>query len=100
MMKRSPHLICAVVCCLLHAADSASAQGTAFTYQGRLNDAGLPANGIFDLQFTIYDSLNNPGALVAGPITNFTVAVSNGLFATTLDFGMGVFTGADRWLEI
>jgi hypothetical protein len=88
------------VCCLLHAIDSAPAQTTAFTYQGRLNSAGLPANGIFDLRFTVYDSSNNPGGIVAGPITNSTVAVSNALFVTTLDLGAGVFTGPDRWLEI
>jgi len=32
------------------------AQGTAFTYQGRLDDAGQPAHGIYDFRFTIYDS--------------------------------------------
>ena len=31
----------------------AFAQGTAFTYQGRLNDGGNPANGIYDLRFTV-----------------------------------------------
>jgi len=76
------------------------AQGTAFTYQGRLNDSGGPANAIYDLRFTIYDSTNQPGTLIAGPITNSATDVSNGLFAVTLDFGAGVFTGAARWLEI
>jgi hypothetical protein len=83
-----------LICC------SGFAQGTAFTYQGRLNDAANPANGVYDLRFAIYDSTNNPGTLLAGPITNASVAVSNGLFAVTLDFGNSVFTGADRWLEI
>jgi hypothetical protein len=32
------------------------AQGTAFTYQGRLNNGGSPASGLYDLRFTIYDS--------------------------------------------
>jgi hypothetical protein len=76
------------------------AQGAAFTYQGRLNDGGNPASGIYDLRFTIYDSTNNPGTIIAGPLTNSATGVSNGLFAVTLDFGAGTFTGADRWLEI
>ena len=75
------------------------AQGTAFTYQGRLNDGANPANGIYDLRFAIYDSASGPG-IVAGPLTNSPVAVSNGLFTVTLDPGVGVFTGAGRWLEV
>ena len=50
------------------------------------------------LTFTLYDAVSS-GSLVGGPLTN-AVAVSNGLFTVTLDFGAGVFTGADRWLEI
>jgi len=76
------------------------AQGIAFTYQGRLNDAANPAAGIYDLRFTIYDSTNLPGTVIAGPVTNTTTSVSNGLFTVTLDFGAGVFTGPARWLEI
>jgi hypothetical protein len=75
------------------------AQGTAFTYQGRLNDGANPATGIYDLRLTIYD-LASAGNVVAGPITNSVTGVSNGLFTVTLDFGTGVFTGPDRWLEI
>ena len=79
---------------------NAFAQGTAFTYQGRLNSGANAAGGIYDMRFTIYDSTNSPGNLVAGPVTSSATAVSNGLFTVTLDFGAGVFTGADRWLEI
>jgi hypothetical protein len=75
------------------------AQGTAFTYQGRLNDTGQPATGIYDLRFTIYDSAGG-GNVVAGPLTNSAAGVTNGLFTVTLDFGDGVFTGDARWLEI
>ncbi|HEX4263830.1 MAG TPA: tail fiber domain-containing protein [Verrucomicrobiae bacterium] len=78
----------------------AQAQGTAFTYQGRLNDGANPANGIYDLRFTIYDSTNNPGIVIAGPLTNPSSSVSNGLFTATLDFGAGVFDGTPRFLEI
>jgi hypothetical protein len=84
---------------LLVGATSLFAQGTAFTYQGRLNDGVNPANGNYDLRFSIYD-LNTGGAIVGGSITNSPTAVSNGLFTVTLDFGAGIFSGADRWLQI
>jgi hypothetical protein len=75
------------------------AQGTAFTYQGRLDDNGAPANGAYDLKFTLCDS-SSGGSIVAGPVTNSPVAVSNGLFIVQLDFGAGVFPGPARWLLI
>ena len=37
--------------------DSASAQTTIFTYQGKLNDNGNPANGPYDFQFKLFDTL-------------------------------------------
>ena len=78
---------------------TAFAQGTAFTYQGRLNDNGGPATGIYDERFAIYDAVTN-GNLIAGPLTNSAAGVTNGLFAVTLDFGSGVFTGPARWLQL
>src|SRR6185295_7434872 len=83
---------------LIHAPSSAFAQGTAFTYQGRLNDGGVPANGTYDLLLTIYDLPTGPGAFANQ--TNYEVAISNGLFTVTLDFVPGIFTGPERWLEI
>lgn len=77
----------------------AAAQGTAFTYQGRLNSGGAPANGIYDLQFTVYDAVSN-GIAVSNPLTNSAAGVTNGLFIVTLDFGDGIFDGNSRWLEI
>jgi len=78
----------------------AIAQTTAFTYQGRLNDNGAPANGNYDLQFSLRDAVAN-GNQIGSSVTNAPVAVSNGLFTVTLNFGgANVFPGADRWLEI
>ena len=79
-------------------AATAALLGTAFTYQGRLTAGANAANGPYDLTFTLYDAMTI-GRAVAGPLTN-AVTLSNGLFTATLDFGEGVFTGADRWLEI
>ena len=33
--------------------EAATALGTGFTYQGRLTDAGSPANGTYDLRFIL-----------------------------------------------
>ena len=75
------------------------AQGTAFSYQGKLNDASGPASGLYDLRVGIYDAVSN-GSPVAAPLTNTAVGVTNGIFVITLDFGPGVFSGANRWLEL
>src|SRR5262245_52147826 len=48
---------------------SAHAQGTTFTYQGRLNDGASPANGNYDLKFTLFGA-SSSGSALAGPITN------------------------------
>jgi hypothetical protein len=78
---------------------STFAQGTAFTYQGRLNTGGNPANGTYDLTFSLY-TVSSGGGAAAGPITNSATAVTNGLFIVTLDFGPGVFAGTNYWLDI
>jgi hypothetical protein len=76
------------------------AQGTAFTFQGSLNDNGSPATGSYDLRFMVYDSTNLPGIVISGPVTNLATEVTNGLFSLVLDFGPGVFQGSGRWLEM
>ena len=99
-MKSIPRLIATLAMLILAATNRADAQGTtAITYQGRLNTSGNPANGLYDLSFAVYDA-NVEGNLIAGPITNTAVAVSNGLFTVTLDFGSGVFTGTNYWVEM
>jgi hypothetical protein len=94
--------IAGLVCILaaLGAVDSLRAQGTAFTYQGQLNAGGSPAGGSYDFTFTLYSFTNLPGTVLAGPITNSAVTVTNGLFTTMLDFGSGIFTGSSYWLQI
>ena len=81
-------IICRLLCVLavLGAVETLCAQGTAFMYQGRLNDGGNPATGNYDLRFQVYDAVTN-GNAISQPLTNAAVAVNNGLFTTTLDFG-------------
>ena len=73
--------------------------GSAFSYQGRLLESGAPANGHYDLQFALFSTAlgGNPSTAA---LTNNEVVVSNGLFSTTLDFGLNVFSGTSAWLEI
>jgi len=77
----------------------AHAQGTAFTYQGRLHDNGGPASGAYSLRFQLYNAESGGGPV--GPmVTNEPIVVANGLFTTALDFGATVFDGSPRWIEI
>lgn len=84
---------------LLGAANSLHAQGTAFTYQGRLQDGTNHATGTYDFTFTIWTNASGPSQ-VGNTVTNIATGVSNGLFTATMDFGGGVFDGNPRWLEI
>ena len=97
-MKTTTILGSSLVLALSSAFSLADPMGTAFTYQGRLNDGLTPANGSYELKLTLFDT-NSGGIVVAGPITNSPVTVRNGLFAVQLDFG-SVFNGSARWLEI
>ncbi len=73
---------------------------TSFTYQGSLTDGGVPANGVFDLRFRLYDQAASPGGTQIGPILCVDdIAIVDGRFSTQLDFGT-VFAGQRRFLEI
>jgi N-acetylneuraminic acid mutarotase len=73
--------------------------GNAIGYQGRLIDGGAPANGSYDLRFALFDAAQE-GNQIGIVLTNASTPVANSLFAVTLDFGPGIFTGEARWLEI
>ena len=91
--------VAATVLAFLLAATSAFAQTSSVTYQGRLTDGGAAANGNYDLQFAVFDSLSG-GTQIGSTQTLNTVAVSNGVFTVSLDFGASSFPGANRFLEI
>ena len=77
---------------------SALSQGTAFTYQGRLDDGANPANGSYDMRFALYDDAT-AGTTQGSILTKLAVPVSNGLFTVEVDFG-NQFPGANRWLAL
>jgi hypothetical protein len=75
--------------------------GSAFTYQGELEDDNRSANGSYDFSFRLLDG---PDPSLAGqigsPVAVNDVTVENGIFTVQLDFGASPFTGEARWLEI
>lgn len=77
----------------------AASQTTTFNYQGSLNVGGSPANGNFDFEFLMFDSLA-AGTQLGSTHTRTNVAVANGIFTVSLDFG-NIFGGAgNRYLEV
>ncbi|MDJ0755049.1 MAG: right-handed parallel beta-helix repeat-containing protein [Ardenticatenaceae bacterium] len=77
----------------------AAAGGTAFTYQGYLIDGGSTANGNYDFEFRLYDA-ETAGNQIGSVITVDDLAVSDGEFRVDLDYGVDIFDGSDRWLEV
>jgi hypothetical protein len=72
--------------------------GDDITYQGSLNDGGVPANGSYDFTFRMYNALL-AGNVTSGPISA-TLVLNNGLFTVPLDFGPTAFNGEALWLSI
>jgi hypothetical protein len=86
---------------LLLIAEAAVAQSAAFTYQGRLTDAGNPADGLYEMQFKLFDTATvGTGVQQGSTVTDSAVQVTNGVFTVQLDFGPGVFNGVARYLEL
>lgn len=75
------------------------AQSSAFTYQGELEQSGIPATGEFDFEFALFDD-SLGGTQTAGPFMVDNIFVDGGLFKAEVDFGPAAFGGADGWLEI
>ena len=91
-------LLLPVYLLLATGAVSLHAQGTtAFTYQGRLNLSGAPANGAFDFKFQLAHGPSDPADSRTAQ-TNANVAVSNGLFVAQID--LGSLSGQPYWLDI
>jgi hypothetical protein len=71
--------------------------GMGFTYQGRLTDGGIPANGAYDFGFVLQDAPSSGNQVASTYVQD--VEVTEGLFTVELDFGQ-VFDGTALWLVI
>ncbi|MCP4212926.1 MAG: hypothetical protein GY764_15820 [Halieaceae bacterium] len=79
-------------------ANSQSVTDRSFSYQGSLKDSGVPANGVYDFQFSLFDQ-SSGGTQIGDTRTKSNVTVTDGLFTVQLAFGH-VFDGSSRYLEI
>ncbi len=70
-----------------------------FTYQGMLRDNGLPASGAYDFRLRLFTAVTG-GSQVGGDVLLNDLNVQNGLFTAELNFGVGIWNGAERYLEI
>jgi DNA-binding beta-propeller fold protein YncE len=76
------------------------AQTSVFTYQGHLSDGVMPANGTYQMRFSLWDAANGSGQ-VGSTIIDNTVTLANGVFTVQLDFtAPNAFDGSPRFLEI
>jgi hypothetical protein len=78
----------------------ASAQTTtsAFTYQGLLYDAGVPAQGLYDFQFSLFTTASGgtPTQIVAVD----DLPVAGGLVNAAVAFNIVFFDGQGKWLDV
>jgi hypothetical protein len=101
--RRFIKLLIAVTVAVMAGAHHATAQTTQFTYQGKLNDGGAPANSAYDFQFKLFDAATvGTGTQHGTTQTVANVTVSAGIFSVQLNFGACAtcFNGGDRFLEI
>lgn len=92
---------CAITLLCLCPDDVSWAQGTAFTYQGRLADHGTNYTGSAEFQPTVWDAVTAGTKVADHSPVSLLVTVSDGLFILPLDFGVSPFAdGSARWLQL
>ena len=82
-------IIVAAIVAVFIASTTASAQ-TEFTYQGTIEVAGVPANGLYDMQFRLSDITTPGGFHVSDEVLGITV--TDGLFSVEIDFGFSDYS--------
>jgi hypothetical protein len=99
-MTRSILKSVALAVFLAAGAAPALAQGTAITYQGKLENDGSPVNGPINFQFRLYTAATG-GTQVGDTVIQTNATVADGLFTLPLDFGVDPYTfGRPLFLDI
>lgn len=94
------YFISLCLCIVISFGTIAHAQTSYFTFQGKLTDTMIDANGPYDFTFKLFDSVAN-GTQIGADFIIADENVANGIFTVQLDFGSAAFTnGAPRFIEI
>lgn len=97
--RRFPQILITAVWMLMFVF-AANGQNGKFTYQGKLSDGPLPANGTYEMQFRLHKFADEDSQL-GTTLTFASVQVVNGIFTVALDFNdSGAFIGDPRFVEI
>ena len=97
-MNSKIRTICQLVCVATFFVATATLSAQSITYQGELNQSGSPADGQFDMEFSLWDSPTGGSQVDSFSATG--VSVSNGRFTAELTFDVESFSDSGRWLEI
>jgi len=70
-----------------------------FTYQGQIREGDALVSGDADIRFTLWDA-ETEGNQVATEVLKSGLQLTDGRFATELDFGLSAFSGDTRWIQM
>lgn len=97
----APHLLPVALLLLALGGVAASAQEAKLAYQGRLTEAGVPSTGNYEMEFKLFDTPEvGTGTQQGVTVSDAAVPVKDGAFTVMLDFGLAVFDGSPRYLEV
>lgn len=103
MTRPTRFLFMTLLCSVSSAVPSQTPLSPGFTYQGHLNQNGVPVDGAVNLRFSLWDAATN-GAQIGTSLPIADVPVANGVFTVLLnasgEFGPTAFNGEARWLQI
>jgi hypothetical protein len=102
MFRRTTAIAALALAAFLAPGDLASAQtpfNPSFTYQGRLDVGGQPADGTYNLRFRIFTA-ETGGTQVGTTTTATNKQITGGLFTHEINAASMNADGSARWLEI
>ena len=89
-------VLVALLFCFWPGVSALQAQTTSFTYQGRLTDAGNPANGNYDLQFKLFDTVTVGTGVQQGATLVRTRSAPAQVFSRSRSISVGTCLAARR----